>query len=188
MSARRESEELAKRVAADPTNITLMAQWGDACMKAGDDAMAAEAFSRVEECYARDGFNLKAIARLKQVLTIQPSRGGTRSRLVELFLREGMVLEATAFFREDVAVSGRAEPSVAERELFFAAVLIDAGREDDARAELAKADLLLRAEMPELAEAVARVLQLDVDAMKPAIAEIGERLSVVRVLDFSMPN
>ena len=192
MSTQREVEELAKRVAADPKNRGLLLDWGDACTSAGDNVMAAEAFTRLAVELELNGAPAKAMMFLNDVLELDPSRTDTLPLLIEWNLLYGMRDEAVEYHRQDVTRAGRTTPSGPERELLFATILFQAGdHEDEAREELARAEVLLRAESPVLADAVLRMLAFergDMDSMSAAMDDLGHRLAALHGLDFKMPN
>ncbi len=98
MSAKKVVQQYEKLVEADPTNVGLLQKLGEACQRAGDNIKAADAFARVGECYERDGFFLKSVALLKQVLKLNPERNDINFKLADLHLKLELLREAVAYF------------------------------------------------------------------------------------------
>jgi pilus assembly protein FimV len=67
---------------------------GELFQKAGDQKAAAESFARVANCYLRDGFLLKAVALLKQVLKLSPGLLAARETLAATLTQLGLMAEA----------------------------------------------------------------------------------------------
>jgi cytochrome c-type biogenesis protein CcmH/NrfG len=53
-------------------------------------------FASVAECYLRDGFHLKAIALVKQVLRLDPALIAARALLAHASVHSGLIEEARA--------------------------------------------------------------------------------------------
>src|SRR5439155_18189449 len=63
-------EELLRQLAKAPDDTRLLQKLGELLQKEGEDRKAAEMFARVAANYERDGFFLKAVALLKQVVRL----------------------------------------------------------------------------------------------------------------------
>lgn len=189
MATRPDLEELEKRVEADLNNVVLLLEWAAACKATGDDVKVAEAFTRLAERLELAGSPLKAMMFLKDALELDPSRTDTRRLLIELHLVYGFREEAVEYYWQQVSREGRTTPPGAERELIFAGIFFESGLEAEGRAELARAEVALRAESPVLADELLRMMALeDMDAMSEAMVGFVKRLCAARGLDFAMPN
>ncbi|MFO0598259.1 MAG: tetratricopeptide repeat protein [Myxococcaceae bacterium] len=215
MSSKKAIEHYERLVEEDPTNVRLLQKLGEVCQQAGDDIKAAAAFARVADCYERDGFFLKAVALLKQVLKLDPDRPGANFKLGVLHLKLQLLNEATIYFGYAlsdakrngaelpwVEVSTRlveSNPKQPEFRLYFAHVLLWTGQKDLARNELVEAAKLLRPRDPDLASkaeslelsADTETTQAELEALNTIRRELDYRARIdadMRRLDFSQPN
>lgn len=167
MSGKKRIADYEKLVAENPTDVRLLQKLGEACQMAGDDKKAAEALARVAGIYERDGFLLKAVALLKQVLKLDSSRYDLQFKLADLHFQLQLQGESVGYLRLALkAARERADaetclavarkfvevdPESAEFRLHLADWLLDRGSLVEAGAELLKAALLLRTAHPDLA-------------------------------------
>ena len=86
-------------VAANPGDVRQLQRLGELFQKAGDPKSAAEVFARVARSYADDGFFMKAIALLKQVLKLDPRLSTARESLAGWYLRLELKEEAAEQYR-----------------------------------------------------------------------------------------
>lgn len=105
-SGKKAIQHYERLVEQDPTDIRLLQKLGEVCQKGGDNIKAAAAFARVGECYERDGFFLKAVALLKQVMKLDPESPGTNFKLGVLHLKLGLLGEAACYFQRVLAEPG----------------------------------------------------------------------------------
>ena len=91
-------EKLLAQLKEKPGDPDLARKMAELYQKMGEDAEGAAYFAVVAEQYAADGFSLKAVALLKQVLRLDPFAINPRVCLAELHLSLGLVGEARAYF------------------------------------------------------------------------------------------
>jgi tetratricopeptide (TPR) repeat protein len=96
-------KEYQKVLDADPRDVRVLQKMGELFQKKNDNVQAAAFFTRVAECYAGDGFFLKAVALYKQVLRLNPELVEVNLKLAELHQQLGLLTEAMAFFQTVVA-------------------------------------------------------------------------------------
>lgn len=160
MGLARAIAELERRVDADPENRELLQRLAELNQKAGRLTFAADAFARVAGCFEREGFPLKAIALLKQVLVLDPGRRDAHLRLAELHCALELTAEAEAALRQglepgvrpaDAALAIRvcrrfvaAQPTAPRFHVELAGALLAQRRTEEARAALEAAAALLR--------------------------------------------
>jgi len=65
-------DDLLKEIEANPRDQRLLEKLGELHQRRGDAGQAAQAFKRVAELYADDGFFLKAVALATQALKLDP--------------------------------------------------------------------------------------------------------------------
>lgn len=165
----------------------------------------ADELERSAARFEADGFWLKCIATLKQVVKVDPSRRYVHLKLAELYLRLGLGDEAAVAL---AAEKWRLEDDEAPRYLAVVTALVEErptdaalavdrafalaclGRTDDASAEVSRAVPLLRREFPELvANALAvRVTADDLHALRLALLQRTRAERDSRRLDFTLPN
>ncbi|MBZ4399403.1 hypothetical protein OWM54_01600 [Myxococcus sp. MISCRS1] len=112
MGLRDAIEQQLALVEEEPRNIVRLQRAAELLQRAGDAREAAEMFSRIAREYLRDGFHLKAVALLKQVLTLEPRAASSRELLAEACAQGGSTQEAHAVYSallEEYRWAGRAE-------------------------------------------------------------------------------
>ena len=91
---RKAIERLRAELERTPDDVRLLQKMGELFQKTGDQKAAAESFARVANCYLRDGFLLKAVALLKQVLKLSPGLLAAREALAATLNQLGLKAEA----------------------------------------------------------------------------------------------
>jgi len=86
-------------LAEDPKDVRVLLKVGELHQKKGDDRQAAEAFKRVAETYADQGFFLKAVAVYKQIVKLDPEDVRVNERLAALYQQLGLMSDAMAQFQ-----------------------------------------------------------------------------------------
>jgi len=81
-------------LAEDPKDVRILLKIGELYQKKGDDRLAADAFKRVAETYADQGFFLKAVAVYKQVVKLDPDDVRVNERLAALYQQLGLMSDA----------------------------------------------------------------------------------------------
>lgn len=107
VTASKHIKEYERLLEEAPQDSRLLQKLGEACQKAGDNVKAADAFARLARTYELDGYGLKAIAILKQVLVIDPSRNDVNLRLAELHQMFQLMSEAMAYARTALRTAQR---------------------------------------------------------------------------------
>lgn len=80
----------------DAKDVRVLLKVGELYQKKGDDRMAADAFKRVAETYADQGFFLKSVAVYKQVVKLDGDDVRVNERLSGLYQQLGLLSEAMA--------------------------------------------------------------------------------------------
>ncbi len=83
----------------DAKDVRVLLKVGELYQKKGDDRMAADAFKRVAETYADQGFFLKSVAVYKQVVKLDAEDLRVNERLAALYQQLGLLSEAMAQFQ-----------------------------------------------------------------------------------------
>ncbi len=83
----------------DPKDVRVLLKVGELYQKKGDDRMAADAFKRVAETYADQGFFLKSVAVYKQVLKLDGEDVRVNERLAGLYQQLGLLSDAMGQFQ-----------------------------------------------------------------------------------------
>ena len=81
-------------LAEDPKDVRVLLKVGELYQKKGDEKLAADAFTRVAETYAEQGFFLKAVAVYKQIVKIAPDDVRVNERLAGLYQQLGLMSDA----------------------------------------------------------------------------------------------
>ena len=81
-------------LAEDPKEVRSLLKVAELFQKKGDDRSAAQAFEKVAETYAEQGFFLKAVAVYKQVVKIDPDDVRVNERLAGLYQQLGLMSDA----------------------------------------------------------------------------------------------
>ena len=82
----------------NPADTFALNKAGDVCVRMGRPADAIEHFSRIADVYTNDGFFLKAIAILKKINKIDPTRLDVHDRLADLYARQGLTQDARSHY------------------------------------------------------------------------------------------
>jgi tetratricopeptide (TPR) repeat protein len=88
-----------KILADDPKEVRSLLKVGELYQKKGDDHAAAQAFEKVAETYAEQGFFLKAVAVYKQIVKLDPEDVRVNERLAGLYQQLGLMSDAMAQFQ-----------------------------------------------------------------------------------------
>jgi tetratricopeptide (TPR) repeat protein len=83
-----------KITAEDPKDVRVLLKIGELYQKKSEDKLAAEAFQRVAETYAEQGFFLKAVAVYKQIVKLDPDDVRVNERLAGLYQQLGLMSDA----------------------------------------------------------------------------------------------
>jgi Tfp pilus assembly protein PilF len=85
-----------KILGEDPRDVRILLKVGELFQKKGDDRLAAEAFTKVAETYADQGFFLKSVAVYKQIVRLDPADVRVNERLAGLYQQLGLMSDAMA--------------------------------------------------------------------------------------------
>jgi tetratricopeptide (TPR) repeat protein len=140
--------EFMKIVEDDPRDVRTWLKIGDLQAKRGARQEACDAYRKVAEQYAVEGFYLKAVAVHKQILRLDPSRLDVQLELAEMHLRLSMKGEAIqtldsvarTYARDgDIARTlellrrmGQIDPDSIPIRIRYAEALSQAGRKEEA--------------------------------------------------------
>jgi tetratricopeptide (TPR) repeat protein len=83
-----------KILAEDAKDVRVLLKVGELYQKKGDERLAADAFTRVAETYAEQGFFLKAVAVYKQIVKLTPEDVRVNERLAGLYQQLGLMSDA----------------------------------------------------------------------------------------------
>jgi len=83
-----------KILAEDPKDVRVLLKVAELHQKKGDARAAAEAFDRVAQTYAEQGFFLKAVAVYKQIVKLDPEDVRVNERLAALYQQLGLMSDA----------------------------------------------------------------------------------------------
>jgi tetratricopeptide (TPR) repeat protein len=83
-----------KILAEDGKDVRVLLKVGELQQKKGDNAAAAEAFSRAADAYSDQGFFLKSVAVYKQMLKLAPDDVRVNERLAGLYQQLGILSDA----------------------------------------------------------------------------------------------
>ncbi|MDE0886546.1 MAG: hypothetical protein OSB70_13555 [Myxococcota bacterium] len=86
--------EYGKLLAVDSTDVKLLLEVGDLYRRWGDNEEAIAHYSKVATCYREGGYDSRAIAVLKQIITLDPMRHTVRVALAEIYQKIGLSAEA----------------------------------------------------------------------------------------------
>jgi tetratricopeptide (TPR) repeat protein len=81
-------------LAEDPKEVRSLLKVAELHQKKGDDKSAAQAFEKVAETYAEQGFFLKSVAVYKQIIKIAPDDVRVNERLAALYQQLGLMSDA----------------------------------------------------------------------------------------------
>ncbi|HYD41748.1 MAG TPA: tetratricopeptide repeat protein [Anaeromyxobacter sp.] len=83
-----------KILAEDAKDVRVLLKVGELFQKKGDERLAADAFTKVAETYAEQGFFLKAVAVYKQIVKLAPDDVRVNERLAGLYQQLGLMSDA----------------------------------------------------------------------------------------------
>jgi tetratricopeptide (TPR) repeat protein len=89
-------KEYQKLVKLDPKDAKLRLEIGDAYRRWGKNDEALSTYQKVADQYMREGFDARAVAVYKQILTLAPDHHAAYEPLAELYERMGLTAEAIA--------------------------------------------------------------------------------------------
>ena len=123
-----------KLLEKDPDDARLLVKVAELYQKAGDRAEAAKYFLRVAHAYQADGFSLKAVAVLKQVLKLGADTPQIRIELSQSYERLGLAQDAARQLKVACARIEEGGDSGQAASLYdkLAALLEAAGDDEDA--------------------------------------------------------
>jgi tetratricopeptide (TPR) repeat protein len=87
-------KEYQKLVKLDPKDAKLRLEIGDAYRRWGKNDEALSTYQKVADQYMREGFDARAVAVYKQILTLAPDHHAAYEPLAELYERMGLTAEA----------------------------------------------------------------------------------------------
>ncbi|HEY6003913.1 MAG TPA: tetratricopeptide repeat protein, partial [Anaeromyxobacter sp.] len=88
-----------KILAEDPKDVRVLLKVGELQQKKGDDRAAAQAFEKVAETYAEQGFFLKSVAVYKQIVKLDPDDVRVNERLAALYQQLGLMSDAMSQYQ-----------------------------------------------------------------------------------------
>jgi tetratricopeptide (TPR) repeat protein len=88
-----------KVLAEDPKDVRVLLKVGELQQKKGDDRAAAQAFEKVAETYAEQGFFLKSVAVYKQIVKLDPDDVRVNERLAGLYQQLGLMSDAMSQYQ-----------------------------------------------------------------------------------------
>ena len=171
-------KEYNKLISADPRDSKLLLEIGDAYRRWGQPDEAVSQYSKVADQYKQEGFDARAVAVLKQILTLDPKRYSAHVNLADLYARMGLASEAVSslrtaadgYYREGrrteslelLRKMATLDPSNTASRLKVADLLHQEGLEDEAISEFkAVAEELRRQEAHDELDAVyGRILEI----------------------------
>jgi tetratricopeptide (TPR) repeat protein len=83
---------------SNPNDAFVLNKAGDLCVRMGRPADAIGHFARIAASYSSDGFFLKAIAILKKINKIDPTRLDVYERLAVLYTKQGLTQDARSHY------------------------------------------------------------------------------------------
>jgi pilus assembly protein FimV len=86
--------EYEKIIEKDSKDLTVLNTIGDLYGRLGQAEKAGEYFRKVGDCYASDGFTVKAIAMYKKLTKLNPGAISVVQRLAELYTQQGLYNDA----------------------------------------------------------------------------------------------
>lgn len=92
-------KELEKLLEFEPNDERTLQKIGELYSRLGRAQEAKNAYSRVSEIYVRQGFYLKAIAVVKQMLQFEPNQVDLHQRLAEMYQQLGLLSETIAQYQ-----------------------------------------------------------------------------------------
>jgi tetratricopeptide (TPR) repeat protein len=95
-------------LAEDPKDVRVLLKVAELHQKKGDAHAAAEAFDRVAQTYAEQGFFLKAVAVYKQIVKLDPDDVRVNERLAALYQQLGLMSDAMGQYQHMAAAYERA--------------------------------------------------------------------------------
>src|SRR5512140_2763214 len=95
-------------LAEDAKDVRVLLKVGELYQKKGDERLAAEAFDRVAQTYAEQGFFLKAVAVYKQIVKLAPDDVRVNERLAGLYQQLGLMSDAMSQYQQMASAYERA--------------------------------------------------------------------------------
>lgn len=92
-------KDYQKIVEADPADMRVRQKLAELCVRTGKTAEAYEQFEAIAKYFTSNGFHLKAIAIYKQMQRLDPSQVTIFNRLAELHVKQGLIGNALAEYR-----------------------------------------------------------------------------------------
>ena len=91
-------DEVLQALKDHPNDLKLLQKAGELFQRRGDDKSAAKYFAQIADLYTRDGYQLKAVALLKQVLRLDPDLIDILAQLATIHISLGLDDEANSYF------------------------------------------------------------------------------------------
>src|SRR5438270_7257338 len=88
--------EYEKILKSDANDLTVMNTVGDLYIRVGRLDEGLQAFRKVADAYAAEGFMVKAIAMYKKMAKLSPSASDCMQKLAELYSSQGLFSDARA--------------------------------------------------------------------------------------------
>ncbi|MEM7412953.1 MAG: tetratricopeptide repeat protein [Myxococcota bacterium] len=188
--------EYQKLLKLDPKDAKLRLEIGDAHRRWGQVDEAVDTYTRVAEQYMTEGFDARAVAVFKQILSLDAERLAAYTPLAELYERMGLTAEAIAALQtaaDGYYKSGEREealellrrmanvdPANTMSRIKVADLLRQEGRNEDAVSEysLAAEELERQGDVESVGNVYRRILELDesnVAAMGSLARNLSER-------------
>jgi tetratricopeptide (TPR) repeat protein len=186
--------EYQKLLKLDPKDAKLRLEVGDAHRRWGQIEEAVETYQRVARQYMAEGFDARAVAVFKQILSLVPDRFDAYAPLAELYERMGLTAEALSalqtaadgFHRQGkksealdlLRKMANADPSNTRSRIKVADLLRNEGKQEDAVAEylLAAEELERQGDVEAVASVHRRILELDERNVR-ALSTLGHNLA-----------
>jgi len=92
-------KDYLRLLAENPNDAFALNKAGDLCVRMRRNVEAIDYFARIAELYSGDGFFLKAIAILRKINKIDPTRLDIHERLAELYAKQGLTQEARSHYQ-----------------------------------------------------------------------------------------
>ena len=188
--------EYQKLLKLDPKDAKLRLEIGDAHRRWGQVDEAVDTYTKVAEQYMTEGFDARAVAVFKQILSLDAERLAAYSPLAELYERMGLTAEAIAalqtaadgFYKagdreqalELLRRMANVDPANTMSRIKVADLLRQEGRNEDAVSEyvLAAEELERQGDVETVGNVYRRILELDeshVAALGSLARNLGER-------------
>jgi tetratricopeptide (TPR) repeat protein len=117
--------EYQRIVKQDPNDIRAKLKLGDLYIRAGETDAAVQVLREVAEHYSQEGFTLKAVAVLKQILKLDPRLADVSVALAAHLHQQGLVNEAVRQYKDAARIYGQHGQSAERLEVIRHMVELD---------------------------------------------------------------